>query len=316
MALPGRNRIMESPGKMRGLIEKLLLVLLLALTGWAAYVQFSSVAARALANRQDQTLYIAILTQPAMLFSYNPASGKTVLTTINRRKIPADPAENADNLFRTAGVEAEQLRYYIPRTLKRNEFWENFKYDLSYWRYNPSLAARALWEYIAAYHDKRTNVNLAEFLLYGMDLTQMEVADFTVRTAGKNAAAKKSRSSKVAEDHIADPVEDRAPLAVDDRPLVIEILNGAGKKGAALELTQYLRNQAQKGLLQVDVLQYDNYPGPFQPKTRIIDYTGRLAQIKQLSTAIGINVEIESEKQGTAICDVRLIIGEDFKQPL
>lgn len=307
---------MESSGKMRGLIEKVLLVVLLAVTGWAAYVQFSSPTAYALAQRADQTLYVAVLTQPAMLFSYNPSSEQTVLTTVNRRKIPQDPLENAQNLFRVSGLETDHVLFYLPRTLKRNDFWENFKQTISSWRYNPLLALNAIWEYIAAYHDKRTNINLAEFVLYGMDLSQMEIADFTVRTAGEKTTAKKSSSGKVPKDHIAAPVEDRAPLAVDDRPLLVEILNGGGKKGAALELTQFLRNQSQKGLLQVDVLQYDNYPGPAQPKTRIVNYTGRLDQIKQLSTAIGINVEIESEKQGAAICDVRLIIGEDFKQPL
>ena len=144
----------------------------------------------------------------------------------------------------------------------------------------------------------------------------MEVTDFIVRTTGEKPSATPPSKKSVPLDHIAEPVEDRAPLAVEDRPLLVEILNGAGKKGAALELTQFLRDQNQKGLLQVDVLQYDNYPGPTQPKTRVVDYTGRLAQIKQMTTAIGINVEIESEKQNSAICDVRLIIGEDFKQPL
>ena len=307
---------MESSGKMRGLIEKGLLVLLLALTGWAAYVQFSSQAARALSAREDRTLYIAILTQPAMLFSYNPASEKTVLTTIKRRKTPKDPSKNAAHFFSAAGVEPEQIRYYIPRTLKRDDFWEQFKQTLSDWRFNPWLTAKSAWEYFSAYHDKRTNLNLAEFLLYAMELSRMEVTDFTVRNAGEKAPAKTTAKNTVPRDHIAEPVEDRAPLAMEDRPLLVEVLNGGGKKGAALELTQFLRDQSQKGLLQVDVLQYDNYPGPTQPKTRIVDYTGRLAQIKQLSTAIGINVEIESEKQGTAICDVRLIIGEDFKQPL
>lgn len=314
MALPRGDRTMESPGKMRKITEKFLLVLLLALTGWAAYVQFHSQAARVLAQRQDETIYTAILTQPAMAASYNPATRKVRLTTVNRRKLPKDPLENAQNLFDTAGIEVQQVRYFIPKTLKKDEYWRRFKYTLENWRYNPLLAFEAFWQYVAALHDKRTNLRPAEFLLYAMDLSRLEITDFTVRTAGEKTAKKKQ--SAVPEDHIAEPVEDRAPLAVEDRPLIVEILNGAGRKGAALELTQYLRDQSQKGLLQVDVLQYDNYPGPHQPKTRIVDYTGRLAQIKQLTTAIGVNSEIESEKQGTAICDVRIIIGEDFKQPL
>ena len=307
---------MESPGKMRRLTGRLLLVLLLALTGWAAYAQFHSVIALTLAQRQDKTVYIAVLTQPAMTFSYNPATHKSVLTTVKRRKTPKDLADNAADLFASAAIEPAQLRYYAPRTLKRDEYWDLFKQTLESWRYNPLLAVRAAWEYVAALHDKRTNLNPAEFLLLAMEISRMEISDFTVRTAGEKPRAKKPASSAAPKDHIPDPVEDRAPLAVEDRPLIVEILNGAGKKGAALELTQYLRDQSQKGLLRVDVLQYDNYPGPHQKKTRIVDYTGRLAQIKQLTRAIGVNNEIESEKQGTAICDVRIIIGDDFKQPL
>ena len=89
-----------------------------------------------------------------------------------------------------------------------------------------------------------------------------------------------------------------------------------GSDITAQELTQFLREQSQKGLLNVDVLQYDNYPGEKQKQTRIIDFTGRRTYLKQVSTAIGVNNEIVSEKQDTAICDARIIIGEDFRQPM
>ena len=91
---------------MRRLTGRLLLVLLLALTGWAAYAQFHSVIARTLAQRQDKTVYIAVLTQPAMTFSYNPATHKSVLTTVKRRKTPKDLADNAADLFLPAGASS------------------------------------------------------------------------------------------------------------------------------------------------------------------------------------------------------------------
>ncbi len=311
---------MESPRKKSGLMGRLLLVLLLALTGWAAFVQFYSDAAKALTAKEDTSLYLAILTQPGMSAVYNPASRKAVLTTLNRRKLPKDTAENAKDLLEKTGHKPAQLRYYVPKNLKRDEYWEKFKYDLSSWRYQPLTAARVLWDYIVAYYEKRTNINPAEFLLLSMDLTRLEITDFTVRNMDekKNKKKKKSAPAQNAapKDYIPEPVEDRAPLAVEDRPLIVEILNASGKKGAALELTQYLRDKSQKGLLDVDVLQYDNYPGGKQKETRIVDYSGRLIQVKQLSTAIGINNEIVSEKPGTVICDARIIIGEDFKQPM
>ena len=106
-----------------------------------------------------------------------------------------------------------------------------------------------------------------------------------------------------------------APLAVKDRPIVVEIFNASGKRGLALALTQYLREQNEKGLLRVDVLQYDNYPS-YQEQSFIVDYSGRLVQVKQLSLAIGINSEIKSENAANAICDTRIVLGKDFEMPL
>lgn len=297
-----------------------LLVLLLALTGWAAYEQYNSSTLQALSQKQDTALYTVVLTQPALAIAYNPRSRKAIVTTVNRRKLPKEPLENAKDLLQKAGLPTEHFRYYIPQTLPREQYWEQFKYTLGSWRYNPVQIGQFIWEYVQARREKRTNLSVTEFLLYSLDLTRLEITDFTVQNkdAKKNKKNSKTQapSSGALPDAILPPVEDRAPLALESRPLVVEVLNASGKKGAALELTQYLRNQSQKGLLQVDVLQYDNFPGERQKQTTIVDYTGRLMLLKQLSTAIGVNNEIVSEKQDSAICDARIIIGEDFKQPL
>lgn len=307
---------MESSGKTRRLNGGLLLAVLLALTGWAAQAQLGSDAARVLAAKENKTLYVAVLTKPAMVAAYNPAERKAELTTVKRRKTPKNADEDAKNLLAAAGVKTKQIRYYIPKNLSRENFWNDFKQKLSAWRNTPFAAAGTLWSYLSAYHDRRTNISPAEFLLWALDLSRLEITDFTVRNAGAEAPAKKrSEDKRPAADAVLPPVQDRAPLIVQDT-LLVEVLNASGKKGAALELTQFLRDQNQKGLLNVDVLQYDNFPGERQKKTRIINYSGRLSQLKQLSTAIGVNSEIESEKKGNAICDARVIIGEDFKQPI
>ena len=304
---------MESLGTTRRLIGRFLLILLLAATGWAAYVQYTSPFVRTLATKVDTPVYMAILTQPAMMATYNPHNRKVAFTTVKRRKTPTDLVQNAQDLFKMAGIEDQPLRYYIPQNTKREIYWENFREDLTNWRKKPFIAGSAVWAYLQALHDKRTNIRPAEFMLLALDATRLELTDFTVNNVTES---KKKQKTQAQPDSILPPVEDKAPLAVENRPLIVEILNGSGVKGAALDLTQYLREQSQKGQLNVDVLQYDNYPGERQKQTRIIDYTGRRTQIKQLSTAIGVNNEIVSEKQGTAICDVRIILGEDFKQPL
>ena len=315
---------MESFGKARRLIGYVLVAGLLAVTGWAAYVHFHSPIVRALTRHADDPVYVAILTKPGMALVYNPQTRKAVVTTAKRRKLPDDPSENAQDLFQITGLQPTDLRYYIPRTLERDVYWDNLKDNLSTWRFNPLLTGQIVWEYLRALYEKRTNLHPAEFLLYALDMTLLEITDFTVRNLEDT---KKKRNNKTAtsvppaapavptatEDSILPLGEDRAPLAKDDRPLVIEILNASGQKGAALKLTQYLRDKSQKGLLRVDVLQYDNYR---LEQTQIIDFTGRRALLKQLSTAIGVNNEIVSEKQDTAICDARVLIGEDFKLPL
>lgn len=308
---------MESPRKIQKLIGRLLLLLLLAGTAFAAYSQYHSVLLQTLAAKADQPLYIAVLTHPAMLASYNPQSRKVVLTTVKRRKTSDKPAVDAADLFQVAGVSGVPVRYFLPHHTKRDEYWQEFKNGLINWRTKPYLVMQVLWDYLQALHDKRTNVTGAEFMLLAMDATQLELTDFTVKNAAEEKKTKgKAAKNEVPADSILPPVENLAPLAMEDRPLVLEILNASGIKGAALELTQYLRDKNQKGLLNVDVLQYDNFPGGRQPKTQIIDFTGRRAHLKQLSTAIGVNNEIISEKQDSAMFDARIIIGEDFKQPL
>lgn len=295
-----------------------MLLLLLAGTAFAAYTQYQSAWLRALVNKQDTSLQLAILTHPAMTATYNPQSRKAVLTTIKRRKTLDDPAADAADLFQVAGISTHPVRYYVPLSSKRDEYWQQFKNNLINWRSEPYIAVQVLWDYLQALHDKRTNVRPSEFLLLALDATRLEPTDFTVKNAEENkkGKGKNQQSQQAPADSILPLGEDRAPLAMEDRPLVLEILNASGVKGAALELTQYLRDKNEKGLLQVDVLQYDNFPGGRQPKTQIIDFTGRRAHLKQLSTAIGVNNEILSEKQDAAMFDARIIIGEDFKQPL
>lgn len=309
---------MESSGKTRGLIGKLLVLGLLGAVGWAALAQYQSVTVRTLTQKADDTVYLAILTKPAMVAAYNPHSRKSTWTTIKRRKLPATPFENAQDLLKQAQVPTLSVRYYIPKTIKRDAFWEQFKNRLTQWRYNPALAGQFLWDYLQAVHDKRTNLSPAEFLAYALDISRLELTDITTQhVEDKTQKKNTSKSASSAEpDRILAPVEDKAPLAMEDRPLLLEILNASGKKGAAMELTQYLRDKTQQGLLSVDVLQYDTFRGEHQPQTYIIDYTGRRNQLKQLSTAMGLNNEIVSEKQDTAICDARIIIGEDYKEPL
>lgn len=309
MALPRGDRLMELPHQAKQGVERLLLAAFLIIVILAAYVQFSSATASLLAGRQDGDVRLMVLTKPAMYVLYNPVSKKVSIKNIAEKNPNKDYRDRVRNILKEADMSQQAVKYFVPRQSDQEDFWEDFKTALSSWRYNPLIAAKYAYDYLSALHERRTNLNLAEFLLYSMELSKLEVTDFAFKITPKKPARKRNDSNA------APVVEDRAPLAVEDRPIVVEILNGSGRRGAAQKLTQHLRDLNQKGLLRVDVLQYDNYPGG-SDVTRVIDYSGRLMQVKQLSTAIGCKNEILSEPRGNAICDTRIIIGKDFEMPL
>ena len=291
---------MEPSYKTRKIIERCLLWLLAGVLVWAGAAQFSSPLAQALTRHDADEIHLSVLTDPAMKFSYNPATQKAVVTV---------SSEKRSSKKHGSYTPEKGERFFIPQTEKREEFWNHFKHNLSSWRYNPLLAARTGWEYLTAWHDRRTNISPAEFLLLSLELSKLDAADFAVRLPASSKAKRARTPAAMPE------IEDMAPLAVKDRPIVVEIFNASGKRGLALALTQYLREQNEKGLLRVDVLQYDNYPS-YQDRSFIVDYSGRLVQVKQLSLAIGINSEIKSENAANAICDTRIVLGKDFEMPL
>ncbi len=277
--------------------------LTLSALGLAAWWQCSSPFARVLAAKADQNVYLAVLTSPVTLVQYNPSTQKALVREIPCRKCARPRAEDL-GLPATAPV-----KFYAPRKTEREGWWDAFKQKLEAWRYRPLPPALWPYHYARALAAGKTNLNPADAVLLAMELSQLEINDFTVKITAA------SKRKKKPEPQAAPMVEDKAPLAVEDRPIVVEILNASGKRGLALALTQYLRDQNEKGQLRVDVLQYDNYPGGLLEETRVVDFSGRLMQVKQLSTAIGCRKEIRSEPRGNAICDTRIILGKDFELP-
>lgn len=295
---------MEPSYQTRKIAPRWLLAVLLAVTGLAAWSQFSSPFAKDLAAQADEDVYFAVITSPATLIRYNPYREKAWV-----REIPCKNCKTP--VPQTFGLEEDTpFRYYIPQQTDPQNVWENFKTLLETWRYNPLPLAKLPADYIRARFSKRTNLNTADAMLLAVELSKLEMNDFTLQ-----AAAARTKRTHTPTPETMPQVEDRAPLAVEDRPIVVEVLNASGKRGLALALTQYLREQNAKGLLRVDVLQYDNYPGGYLEQTRVVDYSGRLMQVKQLSTAIGCRQEIRSEPRGNAICDTRIILGKDFEMP-
>ncbi|GEM_PF-1411543 len=306
---------MESSYKKRRIIAACLGLFCVCALGYAAWVQWQSQLVGKLIARSDTPLEITVLTKPAMFFSYVPATHQANVRVLADKKISENKLrERAQKMLAAEKISPQiPLKYIEPAELDREAFWADFKNSLIRWRFNPLLGVRAIGAYVNALYHRRTNLSPAEFVFLMLELTQLETNDFTVRFPEKQKKKKKASTPEPSAPGKTPP--DRAPLAVENRPIIVEVLNASGKKGLALELTQYLREQNTKGLLRVDVLQYDNYPSQ-QDTSWLEDYSGRQIQLKQLGSAIGIMGEIRVGTAPNVICDTRIILGKDFKMPL
>lgn len=293
---------MEPSHQANKIIGRLLLVGLLGVVGLAFFTQITSDIVRQLTLRSDEALQITLRTKPTMVASYNPAQLKARLTvedtSCNPKKTNCDLAETA--------------RFFTPKEANREQFWETFKTGLISWRYNPLLVTQVIWAYVTALHEKRTNLTPAEFSLLALEMMKLEPTDFTVKLPPP--PKKRGNRKEPVPAVVPDFPDQKAPIK-SNRPLILEIFNASGKRGLAQELTQYLRAQNEKGLLRVDVFQYENYPS-VQEESWLEDYSGRVADVKQLGHTLGINSEIRAGNSANVMCDTRIIIGKDFTVPL
>ena len=83
----------------------------------------------------------------------------------------------------------------------------------------------------------------------------------------------------------------------------------------ALAATTYLRTLREQNVLNIDVLSYDNYKQR-EPKSRILDHTGRLGEIAEMARQLGLTTtEITSDKRKINYADVTIIVGDDLVIP-
>ena len=294
---------MESPHQARRLIGHLFVAGLFVILGWAALSQYTSPIVQKLAARANTSISLSLRTKPEMLVTYNPSTLKAQLTV---EDITCNPKKKDCST-------PKPPKFFIPKQTNRDLFWEQFKQNLVAWRYNPVLAAQTAWSYLTALHEKRTNLSPAEFILLALEIIKLEPSDFSVKFPP--VPQKKKGQAKEPIPAIVPQIPSKPLRPSQDRPLILEIFNASGKRGIALELTQYLREKNQKGLLRVDVFNYENYP-TLEQTSWVEDYSGRLADVKQLSHALGINAEIRTGTTPNVMCDTRIVIGKDFVMPL
>ncbi len=292
---------MEPSYQTRKLIGRLLLLVMLALVGVAFWAQYTSKTVQTMAARTEGPVRIVLFTHPAMRFAYNPVTRKSVVT------MSSCSLEKKEICF-----NGEYDRFFVPQETDQDLFWAQFKQNLISWRFNLAPLWNYVREYVNALIQKRTNLNPAEWVALSLELPYLTATDFAVE---QPVTTKKKGKHAPKEESISKPELNLSSRQMADKPLVVEILNASGKRGIASELKQYLREQSNKGLLRVDVIDTGNYPS-LQDNSFIIDYSGKLVQVTQISRAIGLNGEIRSEKSSTAICDSRIVLGKDFQMPL
>ncbi len=300
---------MEPSYQARKIVGRLFVLVALALLAGGFWAHYTSPIVRNLTVRANTPVRLAVFTQPAMLFTYHPDTHKTQVT-LSGKKCSLEKKETC--------FDTPYSLFFIPQETAQHTYWTQFKANLNQWRFTPWIGWNYFRAYVNALVQKRTNIRLGEFIMLSKELIELTSTDFAV-SYPTNVKKKKGPQQHSSSDSGTAPLE--KPEVVlpetgkEGKPLVVEVLNASGKKGLALSVTQYLRDQNAKGLLRIDVLQYDNYPS-LEDTSFVVDYSGKLVQVTQASRTLGITGEIRSEKSTTAICDTRIVLGKDFKMPL
>ncbi|WP_424244694.1 hypothetical protein Dip510_001956 [Elusimicrobium posterum] len=311
---------MERPSGKTKLLNFILMLLFLALIGSAYMTQEKNFIAQIYTGKIQENVNIVILGEPVLIVTYDDEKKLVSLDTYTppkQKKNVKNPPVFTDYELAQKALEAKKLstknvKYMAPAKKDSEAAWEKFKTIISCWRYNPLLVTGYLYSYSKAFLTKQTNIYPYEFLLLNLKGINLEMTDFLFKLdpVQTRAVLRGAAQAQTAAGARALPV-----LEEENRPLIVEIYNASGRKGAALELTQYLRSLNEKGLLNVDVLQYDNYHKN-EDKSQVVNITGRVKEVKQLSVALGMrDNELFNEPNPSAFCDAKIIIGKNFKMP-
>ncbi|MDR0646090.1 MAG: LytR C-terminal domain-containing protein [Elusimicrobiota bacterium] len=260
--------------------------------------------------RKDKPVNIIVLTDEPVFIAYNPHYKKALVTNLPKN----GKNTNLNDMLKEAGVN--DIVYISPNIKDRNLFWNNFKNALNDWPYKPYIIIGYIYNYVKMRITKKTDIAPSDFIMISMDLTGLKPSDFSVKNQRVNKAnqrlnrrrAPAPRENIVLEQNIA-------PMPNTSKALVVEIFNASGRDGLAAALTRYLRDLSNRGILNVDVINYANNP-LMQDRSEISDITGRLGEIKKMADLLGLsNNEIIGITDRNAISDAKITLGKDFVMP-
>ncbi|MDR1124430.1 MAG: LytR C-terminal domain-containing protein [Elusimicrobiota bacterium] len=286
----------------------------LAVLVYGAFAHFYNPHTAAL-TAGAQPLNLLVLTRQPMFISYNPQSAKAAVTNMNTagKKSPG-----ACDALKEAGINPQDVLYIRPSSQNRAEFWELCKNNLRAWRQKPYIIFIYLYDYIRLRVSGRTNIAPSDFVMITLHLMRLEPGDFTVKNPDPPPAAQNRRRAAAAAPQQILLAQNAAPAAAASasKTLVLEVLNASGGAGLAAEVTRYLRDLSNRGLIDIDVINYGNYP-VIEEKSKITDITGgRPEDLKKIGRLLGMdNSEIFTSPDKTAIADAKIILGKDFILP-
>jgi hypothetical protein len=286
----------------------------LAVLAYGAFAHFYNPHTAAL-TAGSGPLNLLVLTPKPMFISYDPRGAKAVITNIAQtgKKNP-----RANDALKEAGINPQNTLYIIPYSPERAEFWELCKNNIRAWRKKPYVIFAYIYDYIRLRAGGRTNIALSDFVMITLHLMRLEPGDFTVKNPDPVPAAHNRRGARAAPAQQILLAQNAAPAAVASasKTLVLEVLNASGGAGLAAEVTRYLRDLSNRGRIDIDVINYGNYPS-IEEKSKITDITGgRPEDLKKIGRLLGMeSSEIFISPDKTAIADAKIILGKDFVFP-
>lgn len=107
----------------------------------------------------------------------------------------------------------------------------------------------------------------------------------------------------------AGPAPDTGPPSVaPDERVRVEVLNGAGEDGWALDATDWLRDRG------FDVVDYGNADRWDHETSVVLDRVGRPDLARAVADALGVTL-VRSEPDSNLYLDVSVVLGEDWEPP-
>ncbi len=312
MARPRRHTIMERNNIKTQIVQRLVVYAAAALLIYGGFAYFRSPCAQNLAQRKETGINFLVLTQQPMFISYNPKAKKAVVSIIN----PSKKNPTLEDVLKEASISTDDFMFLEPSTKSRTQFWDSFKDNLHQWKQKPYIVFFYIYDYIKLRKDKKTDICAADFIALSYELTSLAPADFSVinKEPQKTPAKKRKQEAAPAQPQIT-LAEDIITPQEEKKTIVIEILNASGKSGVAAEVTRYLRDLNNRGTLNLDVINYSNFP-TVQPETQIINHSGNLEDLKNISLYLNLgDKEIFSKTDKIAISDAKIILGQDFTLP-